>query len=75
MKKSYFISFLSLEAEEADDDDNDNNDGGSFKDVEAIAEVRATSDFGGLVDGAAAEDTFAADFVIDLIGRCSMGMV
>ena len=71
MKKSYFISFLSLEAEEADDD----NDGSSFKGVEAIAEVRAASDFGGLVDdGTAAEDTFAADFVIDLIGRCSIGM-
>ena len=64
MKKSYFISFLSLEA------------GGPFKDVEAIAEVRAASDFGGLVvvDGTAAEDTFAADFIIDLIVRCSMGV-
>ena len=71
MKKSYFISFLSLEAEAAEDDDD-----GSFKDVEAIAEVRAASDFGGLVvvDGTAAEDTFAADFVIDLIVRCSIGM-
>ena len=74
MKKSYFISFLSLEAEDDDDDD-----GGSFKDVEAIAEVRAARDFGGLavVDGtvtAAAEDTFAADFVTDLIVRCSMGI-
>ena len=72
MKKSYFISFLSLEAEaeEAEDD-------GSFKDVEAIAEVRAASDFGGLavvVDGTAEEDTFAADFVIDLVVRCSIGM-
>ena len=71
MKKSYFISFLSLgAAEEAEEDDN----GGSFKDVEAIAEVRAASDFGGLVDGTAAEDTFEADFVIDLIGRCSTGI-
>ena len=71
MKKSYFISFLSLESEE---EEGDNNDDGSFKDVEAIAEVRAASDFGGLVDGTAAEDTFAADFVIDLIVRCSIGM-
>ena len=64
-----FHSFLSLEAEaEAEDDD------GSFKDAEAIAEVRAASDFGGHVDGTAAEDTFAADFVIDLIVRCSLGM-
>ena len=70
MKKSYFISFLSLEAEAEEEDDD-----GSFKDVEAIAEVIAASDFGGLVvDGTAEEDTFAADFVIDLIGRCSIGM-
>ena len=68
MKKSYFISFLSLEAEA--------DDGGSFKDVEAIVEMIAVGDFGALVvvDGTASEDTFAADFVIDLIGRCLMGI-